>query len=222
MMVDDLLDGIDAVLFDFDGTLFDASEVICRSFAEALEACGQRPFDENWVRAMIGRPLREMFEVALPEADELLLDRCVVEYRAAFAPMAVSLSRLLPGVASLIEYLVTSGRLLAVVTTRTADGAAAILAGFELREAFTAIIGLEHVKQPKPDPEPVLLALETLGVTPDHALMVGDTPDDALAGRAAGVSTLGVTTGVHQEASLRAAGAQAVVPTLESLLEPHS
>jgi phosphoglycolate phosphatase-like HAD superfamily hydrolase len=64
----------------------------------------------------------------------------------------------------------------------------------------------------------VHLALEELGRPPERALMVGDTPDDILAGRAAGTLTVGVTTGVFDAEALAAAGADHVIPRLDELL----
>jgi phosphoglycolate phosphatase-like HAD superfamily hydrolase len=76
---------------------------------------------------------------------------------------------------------------------------------------------LEHVRQVKPHPEAVLSACAQLGVPPEQALMVGDTPDDMAAGRAAGASTIGVTTGAYDRAALLEAGAQEVLATLAEL-----
>ena len=55
---------VEAVVFDFDGTLVDASEAICRSFAKVLEDHHGPSLDDADIRKMIGRPLRDMFESA--------------------------------------------------------------------------------------------------------------------------------------------------------------
>ena len=210
---------IETVLFDFDGTLVDASEAICGAFAAVLRARGLPPMPEPEVRAMIGRPLREMFVVAGVEDNAAELEACLAIYRTAFFPIAVARSRLMPTAGETIARLRQRALKLGVVTSRLSDGADRILEAMELRHCFDVIIGLEHVQKPKPDPEPVLVALARLGVSANRAVMVGDTPDDVIAGRRAGGATVGVTTGVFDADALAAAGADVVVERLAELAE---
>jgi HAD superfamily hydrolase (TIGR01509 family) len=210
--------GAEAVLFDFDGTLVDASDAICWSFNAVARERGLAEAPEAAIRAMIGRPLREIFITLLPSVRDADLDGLVAEYRAVFGPRAVATSRLMPGAAAAVAALAAAGIALAVVTTRAADGAAAMLRAMGLGHHFATIVGLEHVARPKPHPEPVLRALETLGAAPERALMVGDTPDDVNAGRAAGASTIAVATGAYDSRALREAGADEVIAQLDELL----
>ena len=138
-------------------------------------------------------------------------------YRAAFTPLAVPLSRLLPTVERTVRWLSTRMPL-AIVTSRTAAGAFQILDGFGLRRAFATVIGIEEVARPKPAPDPICLALERLGCPAARAVMVGDTPDDMQAGRAAGVGTIGVTSGHHGAEALLSAGADRVVGQLGQIV----
>ena len=209
---------IEAILFDFDGTLVDASEAIVRSFHAALAAADLAPLEPARIRAMVGRPLREMFEVAAPAATAPELDTLVEGYRAAFGPLAVPLSRPLPSVPEALDRL-ARGRRLAVVTSRASAGASLILEAMGLAPLFEVVVGLEAVERPKPDPEAVLRALALLDVAPGRALMVGDTPDDVRAGLAAGTATAGVTTGWFDGPALRAAGAGTVIARLDELAE---
>ncbi len=109
---------------------------------------------------------------------------------------------------------------LAVVTGRPRDEAAAFLERFGLTPAFTAVICHEDAPA-KPDPAPVRLALERLGVS--RAWMLGDTPDDVFAARGAGVLPLGVCPegasrpGTRQ--ALLAAGAVMVLDSSQQIQE---
>jgi len=78
-------------------------------------------------------------------------------------------------------------------------------------------VGSESVRQPKPDPEPVLLAMALLGVSCEHSLMVGDTRNDILAARAANVPVIAVTGGFDPPSRLR--GADFVVAGPRGLLD---
>ena len=208
--------GVSAVLFDFDGTLVDASEAICRSFEAALLRHGQPAAPDEQVRAMIGRPLREMFGVVDPGATAEGIEAYVDAYREAWTPLAVPLSKPLPGAPETVEALARLARL-AVVTSRISSGAIHILEAMGLGVHFASIVGIERVERPKPHPEAIHLALRELGAPPSEAVMVGDTPDDVHAGRAAGCRAVGVTTGVFDSAALHEAGADRVIGSLSEL-----
>jgi len=208
--------GIRAVVFDFDGTLFDASDAICHALNAALAAHGRAPLPREEILPRIGRPLVEIFQALSPGAPPAAVQSHVAAYRAAFWPVSLSRTRMLPGLRACLDRL--RGRVgLAIATNRTERGARFILEGFGFDGCFDVIVALEHVRRVKPDPEAVRLACERLAVPPAQALMVGDTPDDVAAGRAAGAATLGVTTGAHDRTALAAAGADAVAESLAEL-----
>jgi pyrophosphatase PpaX len=167
---------------------------------------------------MIGRPLVEMFAVADPEATAEQIDAYITAYRTAWHPIAVPLSRPLPTMVETVNALTDRGIRLGVVTSRVSSGAERILEAFGLRDRFGSIVGVERVEEPKPHAEAVLLALDELGATPTTAVMVGDTPDDVLAGRNAGARSVGITTGVYSAEALEEAGADHVIERLEQLL----
>lgn len=208
-----------AFLFDFDGTLVDASEAICTSFNEVMRSRGREPLAHDAIKPMIGRPLREMFvEVGLA-AEEAELDTCVSAYREAFLPRSVAMSRLLPSVAEVLPKLAGRAKL-GIVTNRMSDGAWRILRAHQLDSHFTTVVGIERVGRGKPDPEPVRLALAELGVPPSRATLVGDTEDDIKAAISSGVRPVGVTTGAATRDRLLAAGAHLVVDTIDELADP--
>ena len=208
--------GIRAVVFDFDGTLFDASEAICHALNAALGAHGRAPLPRAEILPRIGRPLVEIFQALIPGAPSEQVQSHVEAYRAAFWPVSLSHTRMLPGLRACLDRL--RGRVgLGIATNRTERGARFILDGFGFGGYFGALVALEHVRRVKPDPEAVQLACERLAVPPERALMVGDTPDDMVAGGAAGAAALGVTTGAHNRVALLAAGADAVVDSLAEL-----
>ena len=210
------LTNIRAVVFDFDGTLFDATDAICHSLNAALAAHGRAPLSRAEILPRIGRPLYEIFQTLEPDAPPERVQSHVDAYREAFWPVCLKLTRELPGLRACLDRL--RGRVgLAIATNRSGRGAQYILDGFGLAKDFTVIVALEDVKKVKPDAEPVLQACARIGVQPDCAAMVGDTPDDMRAGRAAGAVAIGITTGAHDRAVLMEAGATAVVDSLAEL-----
>jgi 2-phosphoglycolate phosphatase len=206
-----------AVLFDFDGTLFDASEAIHRSFNAALRDAGHAAWPMERLLPLIGRPLFEMFRIAVPDSTSEQREEWIRIYRAVFLPISVTLTRPLPGLHACIAALRKSGCTLGIVTNRSGPGARPILAGFQLADAFETVVGLDDVTRTKPDPEPVLLALARLGAPAKTAVLVGDTPEDMTAACAAGVRAIGVLTGSSSAESLVGAGAWFVLPDLTAL-----
>ena len=82
------------------------------------------------------------------------------------------------------------------------------------------MVGFEDTSRHKPDPEPVLLAIEQLGGTPDEAVYVGDSPFDIGAAKAAGVFAVAVGWGgIHPDERLLAEEPDAFVRTPEELLD---
>lgn len=110
---------------------------------------------------------------------------------------------------------------LAIVTGRPRRDAIRFLERFELLDLFDAVVTVDDVARGKPDPEPVELALSQLGVR--TAWMVGDTPDDLVAARAASVLPIGIGAPSRRDAvslaSLDDAGAFTVLDRLADLQE---
>ena len=212
-MAGPLFNHIRGILFDFDGTLIDASEVIIHSSNHALQSAGLPPRAAAELRAMIGIPLRDVFAELAPSCptDELL-----AAYRAEFWRHSRSRTRLLPGVGELLPVLADRYQL-AIVTSRSSRGAWDILEHFALDSLFEVLVGVDDVKNPKPHPEPVLSALSRLGVDPAGAILVGDTVQDMQAAVEAGVAAVGIGTGSHTTEALRAAGALTVLDNFSQL-----
>ncbi len=209
---------IRGVVFDFDGTLFDATDAICHSFNAALETLGRPPLPRAGICRMIGRPLVDMYAETVPGASRETLDRLVEAYRRVFHPVCLSMCRALPGLHACLDALADRCRL-GIATNRGRRGAFQILDGFGVRDRFAAVVGLEDVERTKPHPEAVETAMARMGTCPEETAMVGDTPEDMAAGRAAGALAVGVTTGHHDARALRDAGADAVLPGLAGLPE---
>ncbi|MBP7275877.1 MAG: HAD-IA family hydrolase, partial [Kiritimatiellae bacterium] len=186
-----------AAVFDFDGTLFDATGAIVHSFNAALRRHARAELPADAILRKIGRPLYEMFPALVPDIGGDEVDGYIDAYREAFWPVCVSLTRPLPALDTTLAFLRNRGVHMAIATNRTARGARAILDGFGFSSDFETIIALEDVEQVKPHPEPVQRACAALGVEPRQTVMIGDTPDDIVSGRRAGARTVGVLTGVH-------------------------
>ena len=203
------------ILFDFDGTLIDASEVICQSFNHALGSIGMAPLPDDVIRFGIGRPLREIF---LEHVREERLEEVLQAYREEFFRISLSGSRLIPGVRTLVPKLARDYRL-GIVTSRTSGSVRLLTDHFGLTQFFGSVIGIAEVRKSKPAAEPILQALSELETEPAQAAMVGDTIHDILAARAAGTLAVGVASGAHSRSALLEAGAVRVLESVAGLPE---
>ena len=181
-----------AVLFDMDGTLTDS--------APSVERCwtlwgARRGLPREDVLLAHGIPARQILAMMVKdhEIDEQLavIERMEIEDCAGVVP--------LPGA---IAALSGVGPRAAIVTSCTRDLflVRSLVAGLPVPKT---VVTASDVELGKPDPAPYLLAARRLGVDPRSCLVVEDAPAGLAAGRAAGCSTLAVTT-THRRSELHA------------------
>ena len=84
---------------------------------------------------------------------------------------------------------------------------------------FDVVIAMDDVTKTKPDPEPILLALERLGATADEALMIGDNYHDIVGGQNAGVRTAGVAWSAKGEDFLQTFNPDYMLQHISDLLQ---
>jgi pyrophosphatase PpaX len=191
-----------AVLFDFDGTLADTTELFLRSFRHTLgHHRGSVPPEEEW-RPRFGMPLDvQLGHYASSPAE---LARLIDTFRGFQEASEGALMRPFAGAVEMVAEIASRGLRLAIVTSKHRLGAlrAADLCG--LTDYFPVIVTPDDVARGKPHPDPVLRALELLGAEPGRALLVGDSPYDIAAGRAAGTATAAALWGAFPRAVLEA------------------
>ncbi len=204
------------VLFDLDGTLIDSGAMILASFRHATRTVLAREIpDEELAAAVGGSTIHEQMRAFDPDR----VDDLVEAYREHNTPLHEELEAF-EGVDLVLDQLRAEGRKLGIVTAkrrRTVELAFRVL---DLARWFDAVVTAEDTARHKPDPEPLLLALDRLGSTAAEAAFVGDSPFDVGAAKAAGVFSVAVSWGgIHPEEMLRAAGADVVVHSPEELLD---
>lgn len=190
------------IVFDLDGTLIDSLGLILASYRHTMQThLGRSLPDELWVRGM-GTPLAvQMLEFA---GDEEEADAMVGTYQDHNLANHDRLVRSYPGVRQAVGELRERGATLAIATSKRAEATRLGLesCGFPATW-FAAIVTADDVERPKPDPEPVLRALELAGeADPSRAVYVGDSVHDMRAGRAAGVTTVAVLWGPNSRDTL--------------------
>jgi pyrophosphatase PpaX len=179
---------IDTVLFDLDGTLIDTNELIISSFLHTMETYYPGQYNREDVLPFLGPSLQETFQPMDPEGYEGM----ITTYRTYNMANHDLLVKGFEGVYETVRTLKESGFHLGIVTTKRSDVVQMGLKLTGLDEFFEVVVALDHVEKAKPDPEPLLKALDQLGSSPDRAIMVGDNHHDILGGKNAGTKTAGV------------------------------
>jgi pyrophosphatase PpaX len=192
------------VLFDLDGTLVDTVPFILAAVRHAFEGYGTCPTDREWI-AGIGTPLRTQLAsfARAPEDVEALFQR----YRAYWLARHDVETRCFPGALEVVAELSRRGHPLAIVTAKIEQGAFRTLRHTGLLPYVQAVVGADSCAHAKPHPEPVLLALSRLGYPPSGAVLVGDSPHDVAAAKAAGCRAAAALWGACTREALAAAGA---------------
>jgi putative hydrolase of the HAD superfamily len=179
---------LQAVVFDFDGTLVDTEMLQYKAWRRALARAGAAFSLADW-RGAVGKAPDALDPVALAEAREgRSLDGAQIA-AAAMRDLERSLAagRLRPGVAAWIDDAHDQGLRLAVASNSSADWVYGWLERLGLVRLFAAVATGDDVALPKPAPDLYALAVARLGVPPAAALAVEDSPTGAEAALAAGL-----------------------------------
>jgi len=204
------------VLFDLDGTLIDSGPIILASMQHAVRTVLGREIPPAELQMSIGGQgiVAQMTAIDAEHADELL--EAYKDHNDGLHETLEAFDDLL----ALLPGLKVEGRKLGIVTAKRHRTVGLALARFPaLASAFDVVVGFEDTERHKPDPEPVLLAVERLGGSPEDAVYVGDSPFDIAAAKAAGVFAVAVGWGgIHPDERLFAEEPDAFVQTPEELL----
>ena len=166
-----------------------------------------------------GRPLTEILKEKIPEIETSTIRKVEKEIYRKYLEVSFSKCRPFPEVKQVLEQLILRGFKLAIVTTTPRIPVERDLTRFGLKRYFNAIITREDVKNYKPSPEVLLKATNLLNVKMDECVLVGDSPIDIKTGKASGVKTIAVLTGLCGEEALRKEKPDWIIRKLDELLE---
>lgn len=185
-----------AVLFDMDGVLIDSYRAWERIVQDARATWGFPPitaaqFAAGWGQGSVADVETFFPGHTVPEVEGFYHDRF---------PAVIEHLRAKPGAGEVLGALAARGLRRACVTNTPGALARRILEGLGLAAGLEVVLGGDEVPQSKPAPDLLLAALARFRCAPADALYVGDTMADVLAGRAAGVRTLGL--GIQADAEI--------------------
>lgn len=175
--------GIQVVVFDCDGVLFDSVKANTAYYNRILNRFGRPPMNDA-----------ETVQAQMQTADEVIAMlfsdprafKAAQDFRAemGYEPF-IELMEMAPDLKPVLSRL--RKRFRTAIATNRADTMARVLSVFELSADFDLVVTSLDVERPKPHPDELLKVLDHFGVGPETALYVGDSPIDQEAARAAGM-----------------------------------
>lgn len=174
-----------AVIFDFDGTLFDTNDMIIESFTYTLKKVLGRDMSPDELYNVWGRPLKEQMErYGKDNCQEL-----VKTYRDYYHQLSDKL-KTFPNALEIIDLLKERGYYVGILTNKGKGGLIDGLEMFNLMDKIDVYLSKDDLINPKPDIEGFIKIMDKLKVKSDEVLMVGDSPSDIIGGKNAGIKTV--------------------------------
>jgi len=201
------MNNIQAVIFDLDGVIVSTDEFHYHAWKQIADAEGI-PFDRNDNERLRGVSRMESLDILIERATRAYSDveknSMAEQKNAIYRDSLKNLTPgdILPGVRAILAALRERGIKLAIGSS--SKNARPILAAIGLENFFDAVVDGTNITRSKPDPEVFVLAGESLGVCPEHCLVVEDAHAGVEAGLAAGMSVLAVGSAfTHPRADVR-------------------
>ncbi len=191
------------IIFDFDGTLINSAPDLVDSINEMLKEFNLKtaPFDEavKW----IGNGSLKLVDRALKYngiKDENLLNKAHEIFKNKYKHSNAKKTILYPFAKEILDFLKKDYHL-TLITNKPDEFIKPILKKLDI-DVFDFILG-GNIKEKKPSPIPLLKACEHFSVKPDEALMVGDSKNDILATKNAGIKSVAITHGYNQGENIK-------------------
>ncbi|HVU01567.1 MAG TPA: HAD-IA family hydrolase [Polyangiaceae bacterium] len=205
-----------AVVFDLDGTLVDSRRDILGAAEHALRAHGRPVLPPETILGFVGDGARSLVArtFSLP-VDAPEVDAPLASFLEHYAVHGADHTTVLPGVREVLSAL--SALPLAVCTNKMRGPAELTLRHLGLRDAFRVVVAGGDLPEHKPDPSVLRHVASELGVAPDSLAMVGDGPQDVLAGKAVSAWTVGLVSVFAPEETLRETSPDALIRRMSEL-----
>ena len=182
------------VAFDLDGTLIDTSEGIFSSIRYAVKESGLRELTDEELHTFIGPPLQRTFNKYYGLTGGAL-DKVMADYRYIYKKSEMFKAKPYDGIFDVLAFLNKNGFVPAVATYKPQESAERVLRHFGFDKYTELFFGADFDDKLKKS-DIIRSAVDAAGAKePTDAVMIGDSDNDALGAKEAGVNFLGVTYG---------------------------
>jgi len=181
--------GLKVIVFDMDGTLVSSLSLIHHCVNRISRKYINKSLTLEEVISNFGPPARTIIRNLTATLSGDLQSRAVSDYYECYRENVSRKALVFPGIVSLLQRIRASRKHLALVTGVEKTLMEYTLNAFDLSKFFETLITGDDVRNGKPDPEGVNLALARIEANPRESILIGDSPADILAGKQAGVLT---------------------------------
>ena len=193
-----------AVLFDLDGTLVDSNAFHVDAWDRVFRE-GGHVIDREAIAGQIGKGGDLLVPALLPDAPKAEQERLATRHGEVFKARYLDLVRPFPDAAALLRRVKDSGRKVVLASSANGEELDHYVALLGVADLLTATTSKDDVSTSKPAGDIFAAALAKAGVSPHHAIVVGDTPYDIEAAAKCGIATIAVRSGGFEANALAAA-----------------
>ncbi|MGH1365676.1 MAG: HAD family hydrolase [Calditrichia bacterium] len=205
----------DLIIYDLDGTLLDTRQDIHNAVVEVQQKLTLPVQTFETTVSYVGNGITKLLERSLPELSVEGLQQARNIFDAFYRKNMWVYTQVYPGVTQLLEDSVEPK--MAVLSNKSQSYVRELVAHFKLSHHFTQVLGARSDMLKKPDPQGINHILKETNASPQRAILVGDTKNDILAGKAAGIYTCGVSYGFRSRGVLQAFDPDFLVDTVSEL-----
>lgn len=190
------------LIFDLDGTLIDTLQDLTNAVNYSIQQFGYSALNRQTVQRFVGDGMYKLMERSMQDPPEQLLKQGIRYFQQYYSRHHLDETKPYDGIREMLEHY--SDYQKAVLTNKPEVYAREIVDHLELSAYFGMVVGAKADISLKPSPEGISIILEQMKVLPRDTIMIGDSGNDILAGKAAGVKTCAVGYGFRDLENLKA------------------
>ncbi len=187
------------LIFDLDGTIVHSAPDLANAVNHVLIPMGKEPLSVADAQSMIGNGMPKLLERGFAARGVTVTDKEFDTHFEVFRNFYTANScvetKTYPGAVEMLEAAREAGYLTGICTNKLETVTTSILNEMDLARWFDGVVGSDHSRRRKPAADPVLLAIARAGGERNNAIMIGDSPADIGAGKAASLPTIAVSYG---------------------------
>ncbi|MFT7860413.1 MAG: phosphoglycolate phosphatase [Sulfurimonas sp.] len=215
------------ILFDLDGTLIDSVPDLAASINFTLSKLNRKLYSTDDVREWVGNGVQTLVKRAISgkkdfQEDEInknLYEQALPIFLENYETTMCKHTYLYKGVKETLLQLKKENYKMAIITNKPHKFIAPILKQLEVDDCFELLIGADSLEKKKPDPEPLLHAMNHFGCDKKECVMVGDSKNDIVAAKNAEIESIAVTYGYNYGEDINMYAPTIVVESFENILK---
>ncbi len=189
-----------AVLFDLDGTLLDSAPDMLATINAMRAARDRGPMLLDELRPHVSKGARAMAAAAFPDIDAAEREGWIPEFLTIYERELGQHGRAFDGVETMLRKLESAGTVWGIVTNKPEYLAVKLIPMLGWQQRSAVLIGGDTLAARKPDPLPLTVAAERIGIPAHECVYVGDDERDIIAARAAGMPSVVALWGYRLDA----------------------